>query len=211
MPKVALTFDDCYEEHYKIARALYRIDIPATFYCITHLNVFEGKPLLSTDPKKLHEIRDMQHEIASHTCTHIKLTVADETQLLYEVVESKKRLEEILKEDIVGIAYPYGAFDVRVVNVVRKYYSYARGTSVCGADPWNLTLSNAYSIGALTPRHTLKLLKDKKLRKTVKFLVIYIHSISLIELMSLIGLLKLLFSDLKFVRVRDVAEELRRM
>jgi len=209
MLKVALTFDDGYKGHYQVAKVLYRIDIPATFYCITNLKEFEGKPLLVNDHKKLRAMKDMHHEIASHTCTHVNLTRVNQSRMLYEITESKRVLENILKDDIEGIAYPYGAFSMEVVNAVREHYIYARGTSICGADPWNLTVNSVYSIGALTPEHTLKLLRSKRLRKEVKFLVIYTHSVNLFKLMTLLSYLKMLFSDLKFLTLREIAKDLR--
>jgi peptidoglycan/xylan/chitin deacetylase (PgdA/CDA1 family) len=208
MPKIALTFDDGYMEHYQIAKALHRADLPATFYCITGLKEFEGKPLLVNDYEKLRSIKDMGHEIASHTHTHANLTYITRSKMLYEIVEPKRILERILKDDIEGIAYPYGAFNADVVNVVREHYSYARGTSICGADPWNLTVNNKYSIGALTPRHALKLLNNKELRRRVRFIVIYMHSINLFKLMLLVEYFRLLFSDPKFLTVKEIIKEL---
>ena len=76
---VALTFDDGYVEHYDIARALHRRQIGATFFLITGLREWKDKPLLTLQPNLIREIHEMNHEIASHTQSHIDLrTVTDE-------------------------------------------------------------------------------------------------------------------------------------
>ncbi len=62
---VTFSFDDGYLEHYSIAKELYRLDIPATFFVITGLTSYMGKKLLITEPKLIREIEDMGHEIDS--------------------------------------------------------------------------------------------------------------------------------------------------
>jgi len=74
------------------------------------------------------ELREMQMsghvEIASHSYSHIDLTIPD-VDLEEEVVYSKKILEEKLQVPIKAFIYPLGKFNKRVHSEVMKHYSYA--------------------------------------------------------------------------------------
>lgn len=46
--------------------------------------------------------------IGSHTMSHCRLTIADETSLQYELIESKKILEQHIAKPVEHLSYPYG-------------------------------------------------------------------------------------------------------
>jgi peptidoglycan/xylan/chitin deacetylase (PgdA/CDA1 family) len=68
------------------------------------------------------EVADLYrgHEVAIHTVTHPSLTNLDATQIAREVLEDRIVLEELVGYPVRGMAYPNGAFDTRVVNVLRE-------------------------------------------------------------------------------------------
>ncbi len=59
-------------------------------------------------------------EISSHTVSHLVLTDLDDAGLEAELVDSKRRLEEILGHKVSGISYPYGTCDDRVHQAAQK-------------------------------------------------------------------------------------------
>ena len=69
------------------------------------------------------------HEIAVHTLTHPKLQYLSREAIDYEVLEDRKKLEEVTGSPVTGMAYPYGTYDETVVEELRKCgIRYARTT-----------------------------------------------------------------------------------
>jgi len=58
-------------------------------------------------------------EILSHTNSHPILTNLDYTQLQNELVESKKKIAQIVGHEIQGISYPYGAYNTEVCDAAK--------------------------------------------------------------------------------------------
>jgi len=58
--------------------------------------------------------------IGSHGVTHDSFTEVSEIQLLEELSQSKKYLEELIDESVDQIAFPYGHFNSKVVDVCMK-------------------------------------------------------------------------------------------
>jgi len=63
------------------------------------------------------------HELASHTVTHPRLAVLDETNILYELEQSKADIEKFLGEKYTFSAEcPYGTENERVMEYAHKIY-----------------------------------------------------------------------------------------
>ncbi len=113
MPRrtVAITFDDSYRDNLFAARVLAQHGLPATFFVpsayIGTDHVFDWDrhlprmPNLSWDD--VHEMAALGFEIGSHTVTHVSLD-----QARYEIIESKKTLENRLERPVRWLAYPFG-------------------------------------------------------------------------------------------------------
>jgi peptidoglycan/xylan/chitin deacetylase (PgdA/CDA1 family) len=70
-------------------------------------------------------------EIGAHTITHPRLTSIPLPQAQYEVEGSKKRLEDLFGIPIKHFAYPYGAYNSAVVELV----AHAGYDTACTCDP----------------------------------------------------------------------------
>lgn len=67
------------------------------------------------------------HEIASHALTHASLTDINEAQFANEMKTDISNIERLYGVKPVGMAYPYGAYNDRVVNgLARLGIKYAR-------------------------------------------------------------------------------------
>ena len=55
--------------------------------------------------------------IGSHTVTHRRLALLNEEEVKKELNESKETLENILKTEIDSLAFPYGNYNARVVEL----------------------------------------------------------------------------------------------
>lgn len=201
--QVALTFDDGYLDQYILAKFLCSLDINATFFVITNLQINNGKSLLSSKPTLIQAIHDMGHEIGSHTCTHPNLTLITPLQAEKEIAESKKWLEKLIHADVGGFAYPLGVYDDFTVSMVSKHYRYARGTGNY-EDRWNNVFNNNYKIGAMGIRHLSKL-PLKRLCKTDVKLVIMLHNESQKMLKQMLWYLKIFKAN--FISLGELIEK----
>lgn len=70
------------------------------------------------------------HEVAVHTLTHPWLTRVSDEDVIREVEQDRKTLSEIMGYNVVGMAYPMGAVDDRVIELIGKYtgVKYSRTT-----------------------------------------------------------------------------------
>lgn len=72
--------------------------------------------------EQIREMRGHGIEIGSHTCTHPRLAMTDDSDLIYEIEGSKKRIETMLGEAVESFCYPHGAkvdFDSRSKALVK--------------------------------------------------------------------------------------------
>lgn len=140
---MALTFDDGYLQHYDIARLLHALHIRATFFLITGLQLWNRKTLLAFQPSLIRKIRDMKHEIGSHTSSHPNLVSQKEEEVEGELCKSKEYLEKVLGQEVAGFAYPYGKYDDFVKSLAAKHYRYARAareSHLCTDDKYELPI-----------------------------------------------------------------------
>lgn len=136
---VILTFDDGYENVYKLALPhLKEFGMKAVAFILGERKLksnlwdagqsFDSFSLLSDD--QIRVMADSVFEIGAHTMNHKNLTRLDEDILLREIYESKKNLEIITDKPVITFSYPYGAVDDHVKELVRKAgYEYACSVS----------------------------------------------------------------------------------
>lgn len=116
---VLITFDDGYRDVLgKASPVIHRLGLHATEYVIT------GR-LHGTDPSFLTvpELRVLEQrgiEIGSHTVTHADLPILTDAQAFQELTTSKRTLEQAVGHPVPWFAYPYGAYDSNVVQMVAR-------------------------------------------------------------------------------------------
>ena len=127
---VILTFDDGLKGQYTNAKPILdKYGFKATFYVVCNYIGNGNNHMTWEEIKSLH--KDGQ-DIGSHTMNHDDLSKMSEEDIEFEVGDSKKcLLEHSINPE--SFAYPFnsGKEDENVVNVVAKYYEYARA----GNDP----------------------------------------------------------------------------
>lgn len=128
----AITFDDGYESTWTRAHPLLeRLGAPATVFVPTHF-IETGEPLRWpgieewSNTAHAHELRPLTlaqlralaaagWEVGSHTVSHPRLPVLADERLADELARSKTWIEEQLQRPCETLAYPYGAYDERVI------------------------------------------------------------------------------------------------
>jgi len=145
---VVLTFDDGWESVRRLALPhLARNGLRAVVYAIlepgaeTRAAGGAGDRIMTAD--ELCEVARAGHQIASHTVTHPILTELDDAGIERELVESRRRLAELLGRPVAHFCVPRGGVDRRVgAAIARAGYltaaGRAKGTARLGDDPRRL-------------------------------------------------------------------------
>jgi len=117
------SWDDGNKLDLKIAKLLKEVDFTGTFYIPVKRGV---NGLKDSDIKKISE----DFEIGSHSFSHSRLNFLTAKKIEFEISESKEVLQNIIKKEIICFAYPFGAHNTKIVNLVRKGgYKFARTTN----------------------------------------------------------------------------------
>jgi len=153
-----ITFDDGYVDNLAACEELERRGMRASWFIVSSA---VGRPPGWPDDGRpagrmlnAAELRDMRAtgmEIGSHTVNHVRLTEADDAQLLRELADSKAMLEDLLGAPVPSFAYPYGAWDARCVAAVAAAGYAAACTTRTG---WALRDNDPYKLRRLTVFNT---------------------------------------------------------
>jgi peptidoglycan/xylan/chitin deacetylase (PgdA/CDA1 family) len=131
---LVITFDDGYLSVYQNAfPELARNQMSTTVFLTTgvkakahpksRLPELEGKPMLNWM-----EIREMCRSgfhFGSHTLTHPDLTRISTAQCRSEILDSKGLIEDSIGFELSTFAYPYGRFNQKVREIVRRHFACA--------------------------------------------------------------------------------------
>jgi peptidoglycan/xylan/chitin deacetylase (PgdA/CDA1 family) len=118
------SIDDGHPSDMKMAELLEKHGLTGTFYIpITNC---EGFDVLTHS-----QVREIERhfDIGSHTHDHRVLNDVSIREAKYQIIEGKKRLEDVLGKKIHGFCYPRGQYRRRDVEIVQECgFSYARTT-----------------------------------------------------------------------------------
>lgn len=125
---VLLTFDDGYHDNYMEALPLLqKYNMTAVVFPIYNWigkkNQWENFGKQETTTMTEDELRlwlNAGMDVQVHTLNHPFLTECKDKQLKEEVAVSKRQFEQLLKRPMEYLCYPYGFFDKRVIDEVRK-------------------------------------------------------------------------------------------
>ncbi len=110
---LTMSYDDGTENDIRLVNIFNKYEIKATFH-IDGRDIAKRKEFWQNDAKKLYK----GHELSVHTLNHPHLYNLNDSELMNEVLDNKKTLEEICGYTVRGMSYPYGDFDKRIENVM---------------------------------------------------------------------------------------------
>jgi peptidoglycan/xylan/chitin deacetylase (PgdA/CDA1 family) len=131
-PRAALTFDDGFRDCFEFAfPSLAERNIPFTVFVAT--GFIDGTADLGWSPHyrnlaplswaQIRELHSNRVEIGAHTVTHPKLAACSSKTIRRELSDSRKRLEDVLGDRVVSMAYPFGQLhdlSETVVSIVEE-------------------------------------------------------------------------------------------
>jgi peptidoglycan/xylan/chitin deacetylase (PgdA/CDA1 family) len=126
---VTTSWDDNDSGNMEIMKILDSMNLKGTFY-VDPGNP-HGTPRWASDGLTDSDLRALtvQHEVGSHTWSHVDVRRCDVKRLREELVKSKEYLENITGRPVFGFAYPYGAHTPVSQKIVKECgYLYARTT-----------------------------------------------------------------------------------
>lgn len=154
-----LTFDDGYEDFYTdVFPLLKKYHARATVYII--YDYIGRKGFLNE--KQIKELAESGLvEIGSHTLDHIYLKVAPDMYAEKQIIDSKKKLEDQFGISVKTFAYPYGAFNNKNIEMVKKA-GYVAAVSVISGElqnQENLFYLSRIRPGLFTPQSMIRVIE----------------------------------------------------
>ncbi|MFH1666476.1 MAG: polysaccharide deacetylase family protein [Elusimicrobiota bacterium] len=127
--KVIITFDDGYRNNFLVALPILKeFGYEAVFFVVSGAaggkNFWHNSELEEpVDMLTWEEIKKMDEdgmEIGGHALSHKNLSELPDDALEKEIFEDKKNIEEKLGKNIMSFAYPYGKFNEKVKEILRR-------------------------------------------------------------------------------------------
>lgn len=123
---VTLSYDDGVEQDEKLIALMERDGFKGTFNLNGGLFAPEGTVY---EPGRIHRRLPLSRaaelyaspnvEVAVHSYTHPHLELLSATRVMEEIVQDRKKLEEVYGGVVRGMAYPYGTYNDQVVEILR--------------------------------------------------------------------------------------------
>ncbi len=111
---VTFSYDDGPSNDSRLVQLFNKYGVKGTF----HLNSIKYKDMNDEQLAKVAEIYK-GHEVSTHTLHHGFPTLMPEMSLINEALEDRRCLEKIAGYPVIGMSYPYGNYDDRVVEKFR--------------------------------------------------------------------------------------------
>lgn len=129
---LTLSYDDGVVQDIRLIKIMNKYGLKGTFNINSGLYLAEdavrekyyGRLKLS-EAKELYI--DSGHEVAVHALTHPFLEKLDTAEIIYEITEDRKSIENHYGKITRGMAYPFGTYNEKVIDVLEKcHIAYAR-------------------------------------------------------------------------------------
>jgi len=156
---VVLTFDDGYEDNFtNVLPLLEKYNMKATVFLISDMIGMEGH--LSED--QIRKMAESGHvHFGSHTKSHEKMYALDPEVMKTELLESRRRIEELTGQKVTALAYPNGVCDSAAeLAASENGYLYCYTTDKPSESHYdNTRLPRSYVIRDMTAEEFLNILK----------------------------------------------------
>ncbi|RTE11336.1 polysaccharide deacetylase family protein [Paenibacillus whitsoniae] len=110
---LTLSYDDGNVADRKLVEILNRYGLRGTFHLNSGL-LDTGERISAAEVRSLYQ----GHEVSAHTLTHPTIERCPNEQIVYEVIEDRKRLEKLVGYTVRGMSYPNGSYNKRIQNLL---------------------------------------------------------------------------------------------
>ena len=115
MKAVTFSYDDAPYHDRRLVELFNKYGLKCTFNINSGLFGAGHRQILPDEMPSLYK----GHEIAVHTVNHLHLeNIEDDEKIVSEIEDDRRRLEDIMGYGIVGMAYPYGTYNDKVVELM---------------------------------------------------------------------------------------------
>jgi len=129
--KICITFDDAFENLLEnVLPLLNELRIPAIVFAVPgnlgqspKWNIAPDHPEYNEKTMTIEQLKSIQNDlitIGSHTQTHPDLSKLPPDQMQWELIESKKNLEQLIDKPIDDLALPHGAYNQDVLRIAEE-------------------------------------------------------------------------------------------
>lgn len=131
---LTLSYDDGVVQDIRLIEIMSKYDLKGTFNINSALYLPEDKERERFYGRmKLSEAKELYiksgNEVAVHALTHPRLEFLDTSEIIYEITEDRKCIEREYGKIARGMAYPYGTYNEKVIDVLDKCnIAYSRTT-----------------------------------------------------------------------------------
>lgn len=123
---LTLSYDDAKIQDIRLMQIINKYGLKCTFNINAGLFTPETEEAKSKPSRRLTEreaielYKNSGHEVAIHGYTHPSLDLLPDVDVVNEIMEDRKKLESMFGRVIRGMAYPYGVFNDRVVEILKN-------------------------------------------------------------------------------------------
>lgn len=122
---LTLSYDDGVIQDRRLIQILNRYGLKCTFNIGSGVLDYKGSAIIGgkeVDVSKVSasEVKDLyaDHEVAGHGLYHSSLTDIGTPTAMYEIIEDRKRLEQITSKMICSFAYPFGTYNDIIKHIL---------------------------------------------------------------------------------------------
>lgn len=123
---ITFSFDDGTLQDVRLIEMLNKYNLKGTFNICSGLLgvpntvVRYGRPI-EHGKVRAEDVREIYtgHEVAVHTLTHPWLNRLDDDAVVREIEDDRLRLSELCGYEVFGMAYPFGVYDERILELIR--------------------------------------------------------------------------------------------
>lgn len=126
---LTMSYDDGRAADRKLVEIFNKYGIKGTFHLNSGL-LGKGDRIPAEEAADLYQ----GHEISGHTVTHPTIARSPREQIIEEVMEDRKRLEQIAGYTVRGLSYPNGSFNSQIKEILSQLgIQYARSVASTGS------------------------------------------------------------------------------
>ncbi|HAQ56771.1 MAG TPA: polysaccharide deacetylase [Acholeplasmatales bacterium] len=129
---VTFSYDDGVLQDLRLVGILNRYGLKGTFNVNSGLGRKNGSFTYGNDSVGRYDFAELVpiyagHEVAMHTVSHPRLTDLGRSDIIFEIERDRRAIETVFGTRPIGLAYPFGAYDDRVVAILKDLgVTYAR-------------------------------------------------------------------------------------